>query len=252
VPDREPVAVFIDRIVAGARIPSRAEREDLRRELWTHFEEAGASADAAGDAIGRFGPEAMVIASLRRVYRWDYRAAYLAKTAASVAASVAVALAIELLVNLRVEAQASAWHLAAGFSYGARPAIGVVLALAAAQEIARRPFDRWRAASAVAGYAAVCALAQWRFASGGGAFVTAIILVALGYACSTLETPAVKWLLTFAVFAAAEYGLHLFTHATFGPSRAVLAGAVLLAVWTSTAAILARVDQAFTGFFETA
>ena len=256
MPDHDPAAAFIERIVAGARIPSRTGREDLRRELRTHFEEAGASHDAVHDAvhdaINRFGAEGMVIASLRRVYRWDYLAAYAVKMAASIAASIAVALLIELVVNVRVETQADAWRLAPGFAYGAGPAIGVVLALVAAGEIARRPFDRRRAALAVAAYAAVCALAQWLFANGGGALVTATILVALGYGCSTLETRAVKWLATFAVFAAAEYGLHLLARAAFGPSRALLAGAVLLAVWASTAGILARVDHAFTHFFETA
>ncbi len=34
----EAVAAFIERIVAGAQIASRAERDNLRRELWTHFE----------------------------------------------------------------------------------------------------------------------------------------------------------------------------------------------------------------------
>jgi hypothetical protein len=252
VPDHEPAAAFIERIVAGARIPSRAGREDLRRELWTHFEEAGASIDAVDDAISRFGAEGMVIAALRRVYRWDYLAVYVVKIAASIAASIAAALLIELLVNLRVDTPADAWRLAPGFSFGVGPAVGVVLALVAAREIARRPFDRRRAALAVAAYAAVCALAQWLFVNGGGALVTATLLVALGYACSTLETRAVKWLATFAVFAAAEYGLHLLTRAAFGPSRAVLAGAVLLAVWTSTAVILGRVDHAFTHFFEAA
>jgi hypothetical protein len=38
----------------------------------------------------------------------------------------------------------------------------------------------------------------------------------------------------------------------FGPTRALMASAVHVAVWTSTAVILARVDHAFISFFETA
>ena len=67
MPEDERVAAFIDRVVAGARIPSRAARDDLRRELWTHFEEAGTSADAVREAMRRFGAEAMITESLRRL-----------------------------------------------------------------------------------------------------------------------------------------------------------------------------------------
>jgi hypothetical protein len=43
--EREAIAALIERIVAGAHVPSRAERDDLRRELWTHFEESRTSFD---------------------------------------------------------------------------------------------------------------------------------------------------------------------------------------------------------------
>src|SRR5260370_42344635 len=72
MPQYESVEAFIERIVARANIPSRAGREDVRRELWTHFEEAGMSPEAVRSAMHRFGAEAMVGESLRRGYRWDY------------------------------------------------------------------------------------------------------------------------------------------------------------------------------------
>jgi hypothetical protein len=58
----------VDGDAADARSPSWAARDDLRRELWTHFEDAGTPPDDVREAMRRFGAEAMVTASLRRVY----------------------------------------------------------------------------------------------------------------------------------------------------------------------------------------
>jgi hypothetical protein len=240
----EKLAAFIDRIVAGARIPSRTEREDLRRELWTHFEEAGTEPDA----LQRFGAETMVTESFRHVYRWDYLFLYLLKIAASITVSVAVALMIEVLVNLRVELQAEVWRLAPGFTHAAGLAVGVVLALVTAWEVGRRPFNLSRAAVAIGTYAAVCLLVQSLF--NVGAFFTPAVLVGLGYLCSKLESRTAKLLLTFAAFAGAMYGTHLMVSVAFGAARSLVAAAVLVAVWSSTGTILARMDHAFIRFFE--
>jgi hypothetical protein len=249
-PPYESVEAFIERIVARANIPSRAEREDVRRELWTHFEEAGMSPEAVRGAMRRFGAEAMVAESLRRVYRWDYIFVYLAKIAASIIASIAAALLIEVLVNLRVELQAEALRLAPGFSHAAVLSVAVVLALVTAREVGRAPFNRSRALAALSAYAAVCAVVQLVFAS-AGAFVAATVLVVLGHACSRLRGRAAQVLLTFVVFAAAEYGIHLVRSVAFSPSRALVAGAVLLTVCASTVVILARVDHMFGNLLET-
>jgi hypothetical protein len=249
--EQHTVSALIDRIVAGAHIPSRSEREDIRRELWTHFEEADDSPEAVQMALRRFGPEALLTESFRRVYRWDYAALYLLKIVASIMASLAAALLIEVLVNLRVEAQAEVWRLAPGFSHGAGLSVGVVLGLVTAWEVARRPFNRVRAAAAIIGYAAVCLLAQALFSLGAGTFVTPTLLVALGYSCSKLPRRPVQLLATCAAFAAFLYGTHLILSVTFGPSRAIASGAVMVAVWSSTAMILARFDHAFGCIFET-
>jgi hypothetical protein len=250
--EHETVSALIDRVVAGARVPSRAEREDLRRELWTHFEDAGASPESVRSALERFGAEAMITESLRRVYRRDYVLLYLLKVAASLIASVAAALVIEALANLRVEAQTEAWRLAPGFTRGAGLSVGVVLGLVTAWEVGRRPFNRSRAAVAIGTYTAVCLLVQFLFLESAGAFVTPTLLVVLGYLCSRLESRPAKWLLTFGAFAAAMYGTHLVLSVTFGVTRALAAGAVLLVVWSSTGTILARLDHAFVRFFEPA
>lgn len=250
--EHETVAAFIERIVAGAHIPSRAEREDLRRELSTHFEETGTSPEAVDRALRRFGAEVMVTESLRRVYRWDYAFLYLAKIAASIIASLTAALLIEVLVNLRVEVQAEVWRLAPAFSHTAVVAVGVVLALVTAWEVGRPPFSSSRAAVAISAYAAVYVVVRLVFANSAGAFVTATILVALGYLCSKLEPRPARLLLTFGAFAAAVFGTHLRLRVAFGPSRDLLTSAVLVAVWASTLLILSRVDHAFVNCFEMA
>jgi hypothetical protein len=241
---------FIDRIVAGAHIPSRARREDLRRELRSHFEEAGTSPDTIRNRIERFGAETLVTESLRHVYRWDYFLLYFAKVAASLFVSSAVALSMQILVNLRFELGAEVLRLAPGFSNAAGVSVAVVLALVTAWEVGRRPFNRSRAVLAISAYVVVCAVTQMAFAKSAGAFLTGTILVVLSYVCSKLEPRPGRLLLIFAVFAIELYGTHLMISVTFGPGKALLSSAVLVAVWVSTVFILTRLDQVFVNLFE--
>jgi len=252
VPDPDAVTALIDRIVAGACIPSRAERDDVRRELLTHFEEAATAHESVAYAIRRFGDEAMVIDSLRRVYRWEYLALYLAKVAASVIASFAVALLIVAAFNLRLELETEVWRLAPGFSRAAGLALAVTFGLIAAWEIVRHPFSARRAIVAAAAYAAVCGLMPLLVANSVRAFVVATGLVVLGCVCSRLPSRLLRWLLTFVAFAVAEYGVHAVLSVAFPPSRAAMAGAILVAVWASTVFILRFADAAFTQRFDAA
>jgi len=248
--EQEAIAALIDRIVAGACIPSRTARDDLRRELWTHFEDAGASPDAAAYAIRRFGDESIVTASLRRVYRWDYLALYAAKIVASVIASFAAALVILALVNLRVELETEVWRLAPGFSRAAGMSLAVVLGLITVWEVVRRPFSLSRAVLAIGAYAAVCGLMNLLVAHSATAFLTAAVFVVPGYLCSRLSSRPLRWLLTFVAFAAAEYGIHVALSVSLPPSRAAAAGAILLVVWASTIVILTYADHAFVHVFD--
>jgi hypothetical protein len=252
MPDHEQIAALVERIVAGARIPSRAARDDLRRELWTHFDDAAASGDVLEYAVRRFGPEREVAESLRRVYRRDYAALYLAKIAASIVASAAAAVLILALVNLRVELQADAWRLAPGFWRAIGTSLAVVLGLVTAWEAGRPPFRRVRAALAVAAYVGLCGAAQLLSANAGAALLTAVVFVVLGSLCWTIESRMGRFVLTLGAFAAAEYGIHLMISVNLGPGRALLAGAVLVAVSGSTMAILTRLDDAFTSLFQPA
>jgi hypothetical protein len=248
--DQDPVAALIERIVAQARIPGRRRRDELRRELWTHFEDAGTSIDAARAAIHRFGAEAAIGESLRQVYRRDYACWCLARIAASMLASVAAALLIQAVVNVRVEMQADVWRLAPAFWRAAGMTIAVVLGAIAVWEAARPPFSRARAAIAFAAYAGVCSVMQVVFATGIGVCVSAVGLTGIGFLCSKLRGRLSRLLVLAGAFATALYLNHLALHVAFGPSRALVAGAVLCAVWSSTTAILYRFDRVFVNFVE--
>lgn len=247
--ERQLVEDLIDGIVRDARLPGRAAREQLREELESHFAAAGSSPDALRGAVRRFGNPGMLSDAFRYVYRWDYVVLYLLKIAASVLVSIVVALVIQVLVNLRVEVQAEAWRLAPGFSKAAIVSVGVVLGLAAAWEGVRRPFDSRRATVALLAYAAIWAAVSVRGGSKVGVFGPATLLVSVGYLCSRLGLKPGRLALTFAAFAGAIYGIHQTMHISVPPAQAVLAGAVLVAVWASTVEILSQFDHAFGQLF---
>src|SRR5581483_1425496 len=96
------IAALVDRIVAGARIPRRREREDLRRELHGHFEECARAADTAAAALRRFGGADEIAGRFAYVYRRDYALAYAAKVLLTIGASIAGVLAVELAASVRV------------------------------------------------------------------------------------------------------------------------------------------------------
>jgi hypothetical protein len=243
------VAAFVDRIVAGARIPGRARRDDLRRELYAHFEDAGTSPEALADAVRRFGSEALLTDAWQRVYRRDYALLYAAKVGLSIVVSIAVALAIQLLVNLRVGLTAEIWRLAPGFSYSAPMSAALVVGFVTAWELGRPPVSWMRAAAAVALFAAVCVLAEVALASGMRGVPGLTVLVALGYWCSRLKPRLWTVALAVAVFAAAEYGIHQAASVDFGATRAIRTGAVFASIWACTLVILARADDAFVSWF---
>jgi hypothetical protein len=241
MPDSE-IAALIDRIVLGARIPNRGAREDLRRELEAHFEDA---ADAAGGgAVQRFGREEMLVESFRRVYRRDYALLYSAKIAASMAASLVAAVALEALVYVRVDAPVGSWRLASGFTHGAGVSIALVIGLIAARELLRRPFGVTRLLVAAAGYALAC-LAVQVLTSDGRALISPTLLVAVACLATRVEARSLRVVAVFSAFTATLYGTHLLMSVAFGAGRAMLSSAGLVLVWSSTAAILARFEHAF-------
>jgi hypothetical protein len=232
----------------NARILDEA-REHLRDAIEDGVRR-GLSVEAAErEACARFGSTEELSAEFGRVYPWHYLLWDLAKIAACVVASVAVALAIEVVVNLRVELQAEVWRLAPGFSRTAMMAVAVVLGLATAWEIARKPFSGRRAAMAAGTYAAVCVLSQLLFSQGIEAFGSATLLVGLGALCSRLERRPAKLAMTFGMFVVVIVAIHKVVNVAVDPARATMTSAVLIAVWASTITILSRGDQLFSHLF---
>src|SRR5215207_356954 len=137
--ERQVVAALIDRLVRESRIGSRRAREELRRELESHFDEAGNSPEALRAAMERFGSADAVSDGFHRAYRRGRVALYVAKVVASVAASTAVALALQAAVNLRIDLGADALRLAPGYGLGARTSMAIVLLIVAAWELGIEP-----------------------------------------------------------------------------------------------------------------
>jgi hypothetical protein len=125
--DDDELEALIERLVAAARIPQAARRNDLRRELRAHFAEAGDSPDARRDALRRFGSEPLIAGSLRDVYRWDYALAYAMKVVASLIAAAGAAVIIEAAVHV--------WT--GGFSHAIVPALTVAVTIVSVREVIR-------------------------------------------------------------------------------------------------------------------
>jgi hypothetical protein len=249
---RDDINACIERIVEAAQIPSRGRRDELRRELRSHFEESGPIPEALDAAVARFGNTAQIGDSFRKVYKRDYMVFYLAKIGGCVAAAAIAAILIEAIASLRLDGNVDAWSLSPRFVHAA--AFGVVLTVAAvaAAEAARPPFAWSRVLFSLGGFALVSAGAWLLNASTAGAFATASILAAIGVCIvRNASTWPLRALLTLAAFAAAEYLRHQSLGITFGPIRAVTAGAILLMLWASTMAIVAFADRAFGGVFKT-
>src|SRR5215471_11545815 len=56
----DAIEALVEQIVADAALPTRAQRDDLRRELLAHFEDTGGSPAAFKDAVRRFGSPEIV------------------------------------------------------------------------------------------------------------------------------------------------------------------------------------------------
>jgi hypothetical protein len=247
----EDIDAFIEPIVEAAQIPSRRRRDELRRELRSHFEDSGLTSDALHDAVARFGNTARIGDSLRKVYRRDYLRFYVVKVGACTVAATMAAILIEAIVSLRLESDA-AWHLSPGFPHAARFGVVLTLALVAAAEATRAPFTWSRALLSLGCYSIAFACALSVSANSVGAFATASILATIGIGVARAATAwTSRALLTLAAFAVAEYLLHQSLGITIGPIRALAASAILLMLWASTITIVAFSDRAFVGAFRT-
>jgi hypothetical protein len=125
VPDDPAVRALIERLVRDADLRDERSRDDLRRELESHFADAD-DATGAGEAVSRFGDATEVARELRRAHGARWIVLYGAKVLASIAVSLAVALALQTLVNLRM-APGAPLEIGSWFGIAARVSLLVVL-----------------------------------------------------------------------------------------------------------------------------
>jgi len=249
---REGIDAFIEPIVEAAQIPSRRRRDELRRELLSHFEDSGGTPEALHEAVARFGNTARIGDSLRTVYRRDYILLSIVKVGACIVAASAAAILIEALASLRLAADADVWHFSADFARAAPFGVVLTLALVTATEATRTPFAWSRALLSIGCYASVSVCAWSVNTNSVGAFATASMLAAIGVGVARLATTRTsRALLTLAAFTVTEYVLHQSLGIAFGPIRALSASAILLVLWASTIAIVALSDRTFINTFRT-
>jgi hypothetical protein len=151
--DQERVSAFIDEVLTQARIPSRRRREDLRRELLTHFDDAARAGASLDEVFVEFGLADEVSSQLCTVYRGHRLLAHALRIASGLIVSILVALGIELAAG-----RPGAFRSMAGLA-GA-----IVLVLVLWRELVgrrlRRPTAAARAACWLAGFVA---LAAWEY-----------------------------------------------------------------------------------------
>lgn len=249
---RDEIDALIESIVEAAQIPSRRRRDELRRELRSHFEDSGITPDAVHDAVARFGSVAGIGASFRTVYRQDYMLLYLVKIGACLAGATLAAIVIETIASVRVASGLDAWRLSPAFSHAAGFGVILTFALVAAAEATRAPVTWLRALVSLSCYAIVAAGALSVDANTVDAFIAASMMALTGVGVARAATPwTSRALLTLAAFVAAEYVWHQSLGVTLGPLRALAAGAILMMLWASTITIVAFSDRAFVRAFRT-
>ena len=201
--ERRAVEALIARVILASNISDARARDELRRELESHFEDAGTSPEALRAALERFGGTDDVGEAFRLAYRRGRTWLYVAKIAASIVLSTLVALVLQLGVNLRVDHGAHIFRLGPAFFLAAGASLFLVLILVAAWELGIEPL------------------------------------------CARLEQRPLRLMATLG----ALYGCIFLTHDISGggiePSRAFVASSTVLAVWTCTVAIIARLDLVF-------
>ena len=246
------INAFIEAIVETARIPSRRRRDELRRELHSHFEESGLTPDALQEAVARFGDSRGIGDSLRTVYRRDYRLWYLAKVAACMAVAILAAIVIEAIAGLRVDSDTVAWRLSPDFARASRFGVVLTFALVAAGEATRAPFAWSRAIASLGCYAIVPACAWPLNVAMVGAFLSAGVLAVIGVGVARAPTAwTSRAFLTLAAFTVVEYLVHQSSGIAFGPIRALAASTILLMLWASTITIVMFADRVFASVFRT-
>jgi hypothetical protein len=239
------VGTVIDRIVLQAHLPGAAAREDLRRELQSHFDEVGTSPEALNDALTRFGSVSDVARTLRSVYRWDFIFLHAARLLCAVVVSVALAESLLALANLRIAPDAGLRLLPRFFEVYSL-GIKVVFAMAAAWEIGRTPFDLRRASVVFVGYWMVMAALQAALFGTLRGWIPWNIpaLIAIGFLTSRVDPAPLRLPLMFGGFLA-----YLLATTSPGVASRPLISAQFVITWILTEALFSRADRVFGAWF---
>jgi hypothetical protein len=139
VGDREDLPAFIDRVVRESRIANPREREELRRELESHFADVADAPDTLRDAMALFGSAAAVAGALERAHRGPRFVRHLLRLGLALGASAGVALVLQILTNLRRDGRSDVIALGPAFTRSASFSAFLVILLVAAWEIDVEP-----------------------------------------------------------------------------------------------------------------
>ncbi|HJZ76616.1 MAG TPA: hypothetical protein VKE51_33000 [Vicinamibacterales bacterium] len=97
--EHDRAAAFVDDLVARTRVPTPLQREDLRRELLTYFDDAARLRGTLDEALAAFGAADEVASRLCIVYRAQRVLAHALRITAGLTVSIVVALGLELAVS---------------------------------------------------------------------------------------------------------------------------------------------------------
>lgn len=195
--DRAEVEALIERLVRAANLRDECARDELRRELATHFEDCGGAPGAVDATLLRFGNGDEVAARLRRAHRHSARVLYAARLATSVVVSTVVALAFQALCTLPLDLDSPALTLWPRHALGVIWSVTIVVTAVVAWEIgARRLCTRLerRPATLLTSVAVLSA----------GMYVTHLVTdtaIAPGFALAASGTSVAAWMSTIAIVA---------------------------------------------------
>jgi hypothetical protein len=231
----------IEDIVHRARLPGKAAREDLRRELHSHFAEAALESCSLQDSVARFGSAEEVGDSLRHVYRWDFVVSYAARVALAFVAALVTFDCLMALVHLRISSSGDVRLLPEYFKvFGL--GFKIAIALLAVWEIRRRPFDVRRAAAAFGVYWILVIALQIQVFGGlsGWEPWNIPIIVSIGVIGSQIRRISARSLLLFACFT-----VYFMWSRGSGPTPRPLIAVAHTFIWIVSEALFLRLDRAF-------
>jgi hypothetical protein len=133
--DHERVDQLIDQLLRDAKITSPRARDELRRELESHFAEAGCGSSDMAAVLDRFGSPQLVSEQLGRVHRGHRVVRQALRILAATILSAFVAVGIQVVVSVRINPSAGVIGMGRAFGRSAMLSLMIVVVLVAAWEL---------------------------------------------------------------------------------------------------------------------